>query len=67
MLKVKKYDINKNKNIFYLYFLDHVNFEAHFICIKVALEESEKLISSFNDAYFINKYICLFHIIYSNK
>ena len=45
--------INGINILFFNIHLDHVNFEAHFPCIKVALEESEKVISRFSDAQFI--------------
>jgi endonuclease/exonuclease/phosphatase family metal-dependent hydrolase len=45
--------INGINILFFNIHLDHVNFEAHFPCIKVALEESEKIINRFNDCQFI--------------
>ncbi len=45
--------INGINILFFNIHLDHVNFEAHLPCIKVAMEESEKIISRFNDAQFI--------------
>ena len=45
--------INGINILFFNIHLDHVNFDAHFPCIKVALEESEKIINRFNDCQFI--------------
>ena len=45
--------INGINILFFNIHLDHVNFDAHFPCIKVALEESEKIINRFNDCQFV--------------
>ena len=45
--------INGINILFFNIHLDHVNFEAHLPCIKVALEESEKVINRFSDCQFV--------------